>query len=76
MGGNGNGDRNVLFRISCGEEEERWLDRHDNEQKSATDRGKEVGSISRTRKRTRIREPSKNQWGDLSCDLQHWGYRT
>ena len=36
--GNGRG-----FRIRCGEGQERWLDGHENEWKSATDRGEEVG---------------------------------
>jgi hypothetical protein len=31
-----------VFRIKCGEGQERWLDGHENEWKSATDRGEEV----------------------------------
>jgi hypothetical protein len=47
---------------------ERWLDGHGNEWKFATNGGEEVGGISRTRQRPKIREVPKKQWGDLSCD--------
>jgi hypothetical protein len=39
----GNGE----FRIRCSEEQERWLDDHKNEWKSANDEGEEVGGSSR-----------------------------
>ena len=32
------------FRIRCGEGQERWLDGHENEWKSATDRGGELAA--------------------------------
>lgn len=47
----------------CGEGQERWLDDHDNEWKSATDGGEEVGDISRIRERLGIWKALKNQWG-------------
>jgi hypothetical protein len=34
------------FRIRCGEGQERWLDGHEYEWKSATDRGEEVRGAS------------------------------
>ena len=37
------------FRIKCGEGQERWLDGHENEQKSLTGRDKEMGDLSRMR---------------------------
>ena len=54
---------NEGFRSRCGEGEERWLDGHENEWKSATDGGEEVRAISRMRQRPGIREAPKNQWG-------------
>jgi hypothetical protein len=32
------------FRIRCGEGQERWLDGHENEWKSVTDRDEDVGA--------------------------------
>ena len=41
-------DGNGGFRIRCGERQERWLDDHANELKSATDTGKEVQDVAET----------------------------
>ena len=57
------GKGNRGFRIRCGEGQERWLDGHENEWKSATDRGEEVGSISRARLRPGICKETKHQYG-------------
>jgi hypothetical protein len=40
-----------VFRISYGEEQERWIDGHENEWKCAIDGGEEVEGISRMRQR-------------------------
>jgi hypothetical protein len=56
------GEGNGGFRIRCGEGQERWLDDHENEWKSAPHRHEKVGSISRKRQRSGIREVTKNQW--------------
>ena len=63
-------------KIRCGGGQERWIDGHKNECKSASDGGEEVGNISRMRKRPGIKEAPKSQWGDLIYDSQHWGYGT
>lgn len=55
MDGKGNGG----FRVRCGEGQERWLDDHKNEWKSAADSGKEVGGIYRTRQRPGKKEVPK-----------------
>ena len=47
--GGGEGEGNGGFRIRCGEGQERWLDGHEDEWKSTTDRGEEMGGISRIR---------------------------
>jgi hypothetical protein len=52
-----------VFRIKCGQGQERWLDGHENEWNSVTDGGEEMVSISRTRHIPGIREMPKNQWG-------------
>jgi hypothetical protein len=57
------------FMIRFWEGQEKWPDEHENEQKSATDRGGEVCDISRKKQRPGMREAPKNQWGILSCDL-------
>ena len=44
-----------------------------NEWKSTTDRGEEVGGISKMRQRSGIREVPKH---NLNCDSLHWGYGT
>lgn len=61
-----------MLRIRYKEGQERWLDGHDNEEKSATDRGEEVGGISRTRQRPGIR--INGGGGNLKCDSLHFGY--
>ena len=48
------------LKIRCGEEQERWIFDHKNEQKSTIDRD-EVSHISRIRQRTGIRKAHKNQ---------------
>jgi hypothetical protein len=55
--------------------QERWLDCHENEWKSATDRGEEVGGISRMRQR-HGRHPIING-GDLSSFSQseYWNLK-
>ena len=55
------GEGNRGFRIRCREGQERWLNGHENEWKSATDGGEEVGSSYRTRQRPEIREARKKQ---------------
>jgi hypothetical protein len=49
-----------VLKIRCGEEQERWIFDHKNEQKSTIDRD-EVSHISRIRQRTGIRKAHKNQ---------------
>jgi hypothetical protein len=53
----------VGFRIRCRGGQERWPDGHENEWKSATDGGEEVGGTSRMRQRLGIGEVPKNQLG-------------
>ena len=48
--------------IRCEEGQEKWPDDHNNEWKSTTDGGEEVGHISRMRYTPGIRETPKNQW--------------
>jgi hypothetical protein len=56
------GEKGEGFRIRCGEGQERWLEDYENEWKSATDGGEEVGGISKMRQRPGIREASKSKW--------------
>ena len=72
MDGEGNGE----YRMKCEEGQKKWLDGHENEWKSATDRSEEVGGHSRMSQRTGIRKVPKNQRGELSYDSLHWGYGT
>ena len=55
LGGRGNGEGSFGegLQIICGEGQEEWPEGHENEWKSATDRGWEVGGISRQRPGTR-----------------------
>jgi UDP-N-acetyl-D-mannosaminuronic acid transferase (WecB/TagA/CpsF family) len=48
-----------------GEGQERWIDGHENEYKSATDWGGELEVISRTRQRPRIMKPPRIYGDDL-----------
>jgi hypothetical protein len=52
-----------VFRVRCGEGQERWTDGHENEWKSATKGDEHVVGISRSRQRLGVREMPKNQWG-------------
>ena len=56
--------------IRCGEGQKKWPDGHENEWKSETDRGGEVGASCGCD----IREAPRINGGDLSCDSQHSGY--
>jgi hypothetical protein len=49
--------------MKFGEGQDRWLDGHENEWKSAYDRGEKVGDFSRMRQRPEIMEVPKNKWG-------------
>ena len=70
LGERGDGEVN---EGSSGSGQERWPDGHENEWKSATDKGVEVWSHLQERTETLIREVPKNQSGVLSCDSQHLG---
>jgi hypothetical protein len=62
QGRRGDGEGNDGFRIWCGEGPERWPDGYDNELKSETDWGGEVGGISRKRQKPGIKKVPKTQW--------------
>jgi hypothetical protein len=46
-----------------GKGQKRWLDGHENEWKSVSDRGEEVVSISKKKQSPGIRDVHMNQWG-------------
>jgi hypothetical protein len=43
----GNWEENVMFSIISGEGHAKWLEGHENEWKSTSDSGKDVGNVSR-----------------------------
>ena len=45
---------NWEFRIRCWEGQERWLDGHENEWKSAADSGEELGDICRRQTKNKL----------------------
>lgn len=62
------------FRIRYGEGQERWLDGHENEWKSATDGG---GGHLQDETETWDKGGAQKLMGShLSCDSLHWRYGT
>ena len=59
-----------------GEGQDIWPYGHENEWKSATDGGEEVGGISWMRHGLGQGRCPKINGDDLSCDSLHWGYGT
>ena len=72
----GNRKGNGGFKIKCEEGQNKWLDTHEKEWKSATVGGEEMGDISSMKHGLGQRRHPRIHGSDLTCDLVHWGYRT